>query len=208
MSDVPTTWALRGAWTGILSAGHFGAPGEGVTVTAHDGLGIASLIVAEGNEPALAQAVKARFGLDLPSRPRAVRSATHALVWAGPGHWLLIAKERKGLAEDLVALSGFATVADQSDSRAALRLSGARIRDALAKGCKLDLHPSAFSPGSAALTSIAYIGVHLWQVEDGPDVGEATFEIMVPRSMAGSFWSWLSASAAEFGCVVAPAGRS
>jgi sarcosine oxidase subunit gamma len=56
------------------------------------------------------------------------------------------------------------------------------------------------------LTSIAYIGVHLRRVDDGPD-DEAVFEIMVPRSTAGSFWSWFSASAAELGCIVTLTGR-
>jgi sarcosine oxidase subunit gamma len=207
MSDLATAWAPRGPWASIVSAGPLGAPGQtGVVITTRDGLGIASLIVAEGGTPALARAVKARFGLDLPSSPRAVRSASHALVWAGAGQWLLIAESRNGFTEDLAALSCLVAVADQSDSRAALRLSGARIRDALAKGCMLDLHASAFPPGFAALTSIAYIGVHLWRAADGPD-DEAVFEIMVPRSMAGSFWSWLSASAAEFGCTAALSGR-
>jgi methylglutamate dehydrogenase subunit D len=207
MSDLATVWTPQGPWSCILPAGHLGAPGEvGIVVTARDGLGMASLIVAEGGEAALAQSVKAHFGLDLPSTPRAARSATHALVWAGPGQWLLIAEDRSGFAEDLAALSHLAAVADQSDSRAALRLSGTRIRDALAKGCMLDLHASAFPPGFAALTSIAHISVHLWRVDDGPD-DEAVFEIMVPRSVAGSFWSWLSASAAEFGCTVATTGR-
>lgn len=202
MSDLATVWAPRGPWAGTLSAGHLGASGQaGVCVAARDGLGIASLIVAEGGEPALAQAVKARFGLDLPLRPQVARSAAHALVWAGPGQWLLLAEGRDGFIDDLSALSGFAAVANQSDSRSALRLSGPRIRDALAKGCMLDLHPSAFPPGFTALSSIVYIGVQLWRAEDGPD-GEAVFEIMIPRSMAGSFWSWLSASAAEFGCTV------
>ncbi len=202
MPDLATTWVPRGPWAGIVSADHLGAPGQaGVVITTRDGLGIASLIVADGGEAALAQAVAARVGLDLPFSPRAARSARHALVWAGPGQWLLVAPNRNGFADDLAALSGLAAIADQSDSRAALRLSGTRIRDALAKGCMLDLHATAFPPGFAALTSIAHIGVHLWRADDGPD-GEAVFELMLARSMAGSFWSWLSASAAEFGCTV------
>jgi sarcosine oxidase subunit gamma len=78
-----------------------------------------------------------------------------------------------------------------------LRLSGRNIRDALAKGCLIDLHPRAFRPGDVALTSIAHISVQLWVVD------EATFELAVPRSMAMSFWSWLRASAAPYGVEVA-----
>jgi heterotetrameric sarcosine oxidase gamma subunit len=199
-------WVPRGAWAELPSEGHLGATGAaGTTITVRNGLGIASLITAEGGEAALAQAVKARFGLDLPSTPLASCSATHALVWAGPGQWLLVAAQRNGFTDDLQALSGLAAVAEQSDARAALTLSGPRIRDALAKGCMIDLHPQAFPVGATALTSIAHIGLHLWRADDGPD--GAVFEIMVARSMAGSFWSWLSASVAEFGCTLAATGR-
>jgi sarcosine oxidase subunit gamma len=198
------TWAPRGAWAGIVPSGPFGAPGAaGVRVEPREGLGIASLIVAEGFEAALAEACKARFGLDLPMTPLTITSATHALAWTGPGQWLLIAEDRAGLRSDLGALAGRAAITEQSDGRASLRLSGPRVREALAKGCMIDLHPAAFPAGSAALTSIAHIGVHLWRIADGPD--GAVFEIMAPRSMAGSFWSWFSASAAEFGCQVSGA---
>jgi heterotetrameric sarcosine oxidase gamma subunit len=203
MSDVATTsnWAPRGAWAGILSSGHHGAVGQaGVSVTAWDAPGIASLIVGDGNEAALASIARERFGLELPMTPQVSASDTHALVWTGPGQWLLVAQGRAGFAGDMQALADVAAVAEQSDGRAGLRLSGPRVRDALAKGCMIDLHSSAFPIGSTALTSIAHIGVHLWRAEDGPD--GAVFEIMVARSMAGSFWSWLSGSAAEFGCKI------
>jgi sarcosine oxidase subunit gamma len=195
-------WKPRSAWAGILSEGSFGAKGPaGVAATAREGLGIASLIAPEDGEAALSQVVKTRFGLELPTTPRTVVSAGRALVWAGPGQWLLVTESRTGFVDDLQALSGLAAIADQSDGRAVLTLSGGKIRAALAKGCMIDLHPSAFPVGSAALTSIAHIGVHLWRAEDGPN--GAVFELMVARSMAGSFWSWFSASAAEFGCQVA-----
>lgn len=193
------TWAPRGAWAGVLQQGHLGVPAAtGVRVTVRDGLGIASLIAPAAGEAALAAAVKNSFGLDLPSKPAITRSGKHAAVWAGPGQWLLIAEDRAGFSDALAPLSAVAAVADQSSGRAALRLSGPLVRQALAKGCMLDLHPSAFPVGMTALTSIAHIGVHLWRAEDGPE--GAVFEIMVARSYAGSFWSWLSASAAEFGC--------
>lgn len=209
MADAMTTtsWAPRGAWAGVLPSGHLGTSGKtGVRIEVRDGLGIASVIAPVSGEAPLLAAVKAGFGLDLPSTPGIVRSKTHEAVWAGPGQWLLIANDRAGFADALAPLSDIAAVADQSSGRAALRLSGARIRDALAKGCMLDLHPAAFPVGMAALTSIAHIGVHLWRAEDGPD--GAVFEIMVARSFAGSFWSWLCASAAEFGCEVVTNGAS
>ena len=75
-----------------------------------------------------------------------------------------------------------------------LRLSGPRVRDVLAKGVPLDLHPKVFKPGDVATTLVAYIGVQTRPARRAP-----TYQLTAPRSMAGSFWSWLSASAAEFG---------
>ncbi len=206
MADATTAiWSPRSAWAGILPEGHVGLAGStGITIAARDGLGIASLIASANGEAALAKAVKASFGLDLPTKPAVARAGAHAAVWAGPGQWLLIAESRAGFADALQPLAGLGAVAEQSSGRAVLRLSGSRVRDALAKGCMLDLHPTAFPIGMTALTSIAHIGVHLWRTEDGPE--GAVFEIMVARSFAGSFWSWLSASVAEFGCEVVTNG--
>ncbi len=200
-TGLATTWKPSGAWSGILTEGRQGAAGaSGVTVTVREGLGIASIIAGEDDTSALGNAIKSRFGLDLPTTPLATMSDTHSLLWAGPAQWLLVGGSRTGFTEDIATLSGLAAVAEQSDGRAVLRLSGAMVRRALAKGCMIDLHPAGFPMGMTALTSIAYIGVQLWRAADGPD--GSVFEIMVPRSMAGSFWSWFSASAAEFGCVI------
>ncbi|PTM39923.1 sarcosine oxidase subunit gamma family protein [Bosea sp. 124] len=204
----PANWTPRGAWAGILQDGHLGVAGTpGVRIAARDGLGIASLIAPGTGAAALTAAVKARFGLDLPTKPAISHSATHAAVWAGPGQWLLLAENRDGFDDALQAVVGLGAVAEQSSGRAVLRLSGPKAREALAKGCMLDLHPAAFPVGMAALTSIGHIGVHLWRAEDGPE--GAVFEMMVARSMAGSFWSWLSGAVAEFGCqVVATEGST
>lgn len=208
MADATTTiWAPRSAWAGLLEEGHIGLVGTtGVTVTARDGFGVASLIAPATGETALAEAVKTSFGLDLPTTPAVARSTTHAAVWAGPEQWLLVAEDSTGFGDALQALAELGAVAEQSSGRAVLRLSGPKVRDALAKGCMLDLHPAAFPVGMTALTSIAHIGVHLWRAQGGPD--GTVFEIMVARSMAGSFWSWLSASVAEFGCEVLSPGAS
>jgi sarcosine oxidase subunit gamma len=100
-----------------------------------------------------------------------------------------------GFATKLRARIGpFAAVVDQSDARLVLRLSGPRVRDVLAKGVPVDLHPKAFKPGDVASTLVAYVGVQIDMLDDAP-----TYQLMAPRSMAGTLWSWLAASAAEFG---------
>lgn len=200
-SSTAVSWAPRGAWAGIAQAGQIGPAGPaGVTATLLDGFGLATLIAAPGGAAALSQTVDARLGIALPSTPKIVSGASHDAVWSGPDQWLLRAATRQGFAALLEALPAQATVSDQSDARAAVRLSGPHVRDMLAKGVMLDLHPAAFAVGAVALTSIAHIGVHLWRLADEPE--GSVFEIMVARSMAGSFWSWLAASASEFGCRV------
>jgi methylglutamate dehydrogenase subunit D len=96
-----------------------------------------------------------------------------------------------------------ATIVDQSHARTLLRISGPRVRDALAKGVAIDLHPSEFRTGDTAATSVAHIGVQFWQHDAAP-----TYVFCVARGYAGSFWDWLAVSAAEYGLEVAPTART
>ncbi|WP_352503887.1 sarcosine oxidase subunit gamma family protein [Mesorhizobium sp. M0012] len=190
-------WRTQSAWAGLADTGRFGASGApGVTVLTLEGLGFASLI-ENPNSAALERATKRLLDVDLPREASVVLSDTHGFVWSGPDRWLLLTRNRARFPELLASLSADAAVSDQSHAWAALRLSGRRIREVLAKGSMIDVHPSVFPVGAAALTNFAHIGVQFWRIEDGPD--GAAFEILVPRSMTRSFWSWFAASAAEFG---------
>jgi methylglutamate dehydrogenase subunit D len=193
-------WLRQSAWAGLLPAGRTGcaAGPPGVTVSPRDHLGLATVMARNGALAELARLLSASYGIDLPARP-VVAGGALSLVWAGPEQWLAVSDDRSIARRLAHELAGLASVADQSDGRAVLRIGGPRARAALAKGCPLDLHPRAFGPGDTAITAIAHIGVHLWQVDDAP-----TYELAIPRSMAGSFWSWLSPSAAQFGLAIVP----
>jgi heterotetrameric sarcosine oxidase gamma subunit len=95
------------------------------------------------------------------------------------------------------ALSPLASVSDQSDGRTVIRVRGPGARDTLAKGMPIDLHPRTFRPGDAAVTLVAHIGAHIWQVDEAP-----TYELIVSRSYAAAFLEWLIHSAAEFGVAI------
>jgi sarcosine oxidase subunit gamma len=95
-------------------------------------------------------------------------------------------------------LDGLAAVSDQGDGRVILEISGARARDALAKGIAVDLDPDVFKIGDLAQTSASHIGLQIALIDAAP-----TFEIASARSTAGSLWAWLTASAAEYGIDVA-----
>ncbi|KGT72981.1 hypothetical protein MA20_47115 [Bradyrhizobium japonicum] len=201
MVDKATSiWRLRCAWAGIVEAGQIGAGGKpSVIATTLEDMGFATLVTPSGSAD-LGRATKQMIGLDLPQKGAIAQSHTHALAWAGAAQWLLIGRQRAGFTNLLQEFSNHAAVSDQSHGRAAMRISGERVRQVLAKGSMVDLHPSVFPVGATALTIFAHINVQLWRADDGPD--GPVFEILVPRSMATSFWSWFTSSAGEFGCQV------
>jgi sarcosine oxidase subunit gamma len=198
MSEL-SVWRRIGAWDGIASPGRLGISGAtGVTITPRYELALAYVIAGEKDLGA-ADVFSRQFGIELPLKPKAVSRRDVTLVWSGPSQWLVVSRQ-VGLARRLAGdLRGVAAITDQSDARAVLVLEGPRVRDALAKGCPVDLHPRCFSRGDAAMTTFAGIGVQLWHAEDGD-----AFHVAVARSMAGSFWSWLICSATEFGVDVQP----
>ena len=115
---VKTNWPRRGAWAGILTESPVNATRPiGVNVIAREGLGVASIVARRSAETALSALVWERYGLDLPIVPRAAHSASHTVVWAGPGQWLLIAERKEGFS----ALSSLAAVSEQSDSKSPVR---------------------------------------------------------------------------------------
>lgn len=191
-----TVWAPRGAWSGYAKPGRHGrAQGApGVRLTLRDGVGLATIIVADGQEEALRAALFERYGWGLPEAGTTHLSGEHGLVWSAPGQWLAVAETRDALNELPEALRGVAAVTDQGEGRAVVRVSGPQARAALDKGVSVDLHPRAFSAGRTAVTSIAHIGAQLWQRDEAP-----TYDLAVARSFAGSFWTWLTAASAEFG---------
>ncbi|MFD1704027.1 sarcosine oxidase subunit gamma [Methylopila henanensis] len=155
-----------------------GAPG--VTLREVENLTLASVAALRGREAELVQAVRAAYGLDLPTGPARVASGEVAFVGAGPGKWLAVSSAPT----DFSTLP--AAVADQSDGRTVLRVSGPKARETLATLIQLDLHPRTFGPGDAAMTHAASIAVHLWQVDDAP-----TYEIATFRTFAATLWRWI-----------------
>jgi heterotetrameric sarcosine oxidase gamma subunit len=181
--------------------------GRGVVATDRDGLGLATVAARKGQVLALTQCVRERFGIVLPGGP--YRRAEGGVAFAGTGPEIWLATKEMG-GNDFAAtlreeIGAMAAVSDQSDGYAVLRLTGAKLRDTLAKLVPIDVHSRAFKPGDVASTVASHIGATLWRLEDGRD-GAPVFEIAVFRSLAGSFWHALSESAAEFGLVVTASG--
>jgi heterotetrameric sarcosine oxidase gamma subunit len=192
------------ALDGVVAAGRRGrrTGDPGVVVSEVRGVGLATVTARKGRREALVDAARAAFGAELPSLPRCVAARDTAFVWSGPDQWLAyrhpsLAQSMEGaLAEPLAE---FAAIVDQSHGRTILRVAGPRVREALAKGLAIDLHPREFKTGYAAVTAVAQIAVHFWQTDDRP-----TYQFAVPRGFALSFWHWLEASAAEYGLEFIP----
>ena len=191
----------RTAFDGLLKpVGKSGT--AGVRVRERADLSLATVLVRKGQGGALASKVKDSLSLELPTTPARVASGDLAFVATGRGAWLAVREGGGyGLAPELArTLDGLASVSDQTDGFAVLRLAGRNVRDVLAKGAHIDLHSDVFQVGAAAVTDASHIGITLWRLPD--EGGDPVFEVGLFRSYAGSFWSWLEASAAEFGLAV------
>jgi sarcosine oxidase, subunit gamma len=141
--------------------------------------------------------------LPVEANSSATKQAVTAL-WLGPDQWLLtcppddaaflIGSLREALADSHCAIT------DVSDGQVALRLEGASARDVLAKGCPLDLHPRAFTPGSCAQSLLGKADLLLHLRPDEP-LG-LSFDLYVARSFAHYLWAWLEDAGREYGVQV------
>ncbi len=142
---------------------------------------------------------RAMLGVDLPTAPNTwVPAGTGRAAWLGPDEWLLSSTTESP--EELEArvraavlpMGGSAT--DVSAQRIGLRLTGVRVREVLAKGCSIDLHPRVFGRGRSAQTTLGQAGVVLLALSDAGD----DYVVLVRSSFAGYLADWLLDAALEF----------
>ncbi|MEO7400399.1 MAG: sarcosine oxidase subunit gamma family protein [Polaromonas sp.] len=164
------------------------------------GLAIVNL---RGNaeDPAFRAAVSQALNLELPVQPcSSVADALHRLVWVGPDDWFVIGPKGQASAIESrlrAALAGMHhALTDVSGGYTVLHLSGTPVREVLAQGCPLDLHPRAFGPGSSAGSLFFKTSIWLWQTDEAP-----TYEVLVRSSFMGYFWLMLERSTQECGMV-------
>ena len=91
-------------------------------------------------------------------------------IWLAPDETMILteAGAETALAKQISDAAGKAHIAvnDVTDAMTSLHLKGANIRDMLAKGCALDLHPAHFTKGQCAQTTLSHAGVTILALAD------------------------------------------
>lgn len=137
------------------------------------------------------------LGFALPTSPNTSREVMDRVAcWLGPSEWLLSvpADNEQTVAAALrdALAHAHASVVEVGGGHVVLLLTGNRVRDLLAKGCPLDLHPSKFGAGQCAQSHLGNAPIVARAVSDG-------IELVVRRSFADYVWRWLQVCAQEYG---------
>jgi heterotetrameric sarcosine oxidase gamma subunit len=195
------TISNRSALAGLAKPGALGAAtgNPGVRIREITEFSAVSVIARHGRAAEVAAVLSRHVGSPVADAAKRAGNTSLSITGTAPGQWLVVARgSGHELGNIRADLNGIAAVTDQGDGRLIIEVSGPRARDALAKGIAIDLDASVFKAGDAAQTSAAHIGLQIALIDETP-----TFEIISARSTAESFWSWLVASAAEYGIEVA-----
>ena len=176
--------------------------GAGVIAREHPLLGHINLR-GDPHDPRFAGAVGGALGDALPMVANTLTDVHGITIyWLGPDEWLIVTPDERReatLRELRQALAKLhAAITDVSGGQTALHLHGRHVRDVLAKGCPIDLHPRAFGIGQCAQSHLGKAPILIGQIEDQP-----YFELIFRRSFADYLWTWLEPAAAEYGLEVA-----
>ncbi|RFU44100.1 sarcosine oxidase subunit gamma [Paraburkholderia sp. DHOC27] len=137
-------------------------------------------------DPAFVSAVEYVTGCRPPAKPNTVaRGNGYDVLWLGPDEWLVCSQQQQGATLEgklRQALTGqFASAVDIGSGYTLLEVSGERVREVIARGCPLDLHPRVFTPGQCAQSH--YFKASMVLVPLSAD----TFQLIVRRSFADYF---------------------
>ena len=145
-------------------------------VTASEDLpeAMTSIVPFRGGENDLSKVMKTAHGMGFPSPGRATGKAGARAIWFSQGQALLMGPQPDA------ALASHATLTDQSDAWAVVRLEGQGVVDVLARLVPLDLRVSSFKRGHTARTDLVHMMASLTKT------GENAFQVMVFRSMAAT----------------------
>ncbi|WP_103706667.1 sarcosine oxidase subunit gamma [Paraburkholderia eburnea] len=144
----------------------------------------------EPGDTAFTSAFAQAVGCRLPAQPNTRSQGTdYDALWLGPDEWLVrsAGPVEAGVLEAKLTgvLSGntgaWATAVDVGSGYTVVELTGTRVREVLARGCPLDLHPRLFKDGQCAQSFFFKASIVL--IPSGVD----RYEVVVRRSFADYF---------------------
>lgn len=148
------------------------------------------------SEALVPSAIDSVLGVGWPPKTGSVASGRADVICVGPTDWLVVAADPDTtvwLQRLDVAFQGSAFRAtNMSQALVRIEIDGSEVRDLLAKGCALDLHPSRFAPGRSARTRFAGVPVII------RCTGVSRFECIVTLSYADYLLGWLDDAVLEF----------
>lgn len=136
-----------------------------------------------------------RPGLSLPALGRCSTTADALVLSTRPDRWLILMPRgdaNAALDRWQTDCAGLGAVIDHSSALAVFHLAGIAVRQMLARGCRLDLHPVVLPAGCAAATIVAQVAVSLVVLPAG-------LLLLTPATTARHFHEWLLATARPFG---------
>ena len=149
-------------------------------------------------KPAASSLLIKYLGSPLPETPNTVsKNGDRRILWLGPDEFLVLVKA--GEEDSLSAVIGGAlakqhhAVTIVSDALSCIQLNGPAVRDLLAKGCAIDLHPSKFIEGMCAQSLHTSVGVTIFCD------GETSLRLICRTSFLDYIIAWLKDAALEYG---------
>ena len=118
-------------------------------------------------------------------------------LWLSPDEYLLLLADADeaefSRSVQALMLGQFFALNTVTDAFCIYEVSGDKVRQMLAKGISLDLHPVAFKPLSCAQTSLSHAAVTLICMSDN------SFRLICRTSFSDYLESWLKDASIEFG---------
>ncbi len=158
---------------------------EGLALAVVD---LAQIIMLSGDlgDETFANATQKVTGLALP-KPGEIAGSDPALVWHGPGRWLVIAEGGDAISPEGIA-QNIAT-SDVTDGYLVVEASGPKLRALLSMGTSLEVGEAALASGASAITRFAELPALLVM----RDAERAL--ILVERASRAYLWAWLNRAA-------------
>ena len=149
-------------------------------------------------KPAASSLLVKYLGSPLPEVPNTVsKNGDRRILWLGPDEFLVLMKA--GEEDNLSIIIGGALAKQHhaativTDALSCLQLDGSAVRDLLAKGCSIDLHPTKFTEGMCAQTLLTTVGVTIFCD------GKTSLRIICRTSFLDYLIAWLKDAALEYG---------